>query len=50
MIRMLIRNQAWREDNAGTLTPQNPGKFNGVRGFDFEVSISVQFDKFQTRA
>ena len=45
---MLIRDQAWREDNTGTLTPQNPGQFNGVGGFDFEMSVSIQFDKLQT--
>ena len=47
MVRMLIFNQARREDNARPHAPNDACQFDGVSNTNFKVRIAVQFDKFK---
>ena len=50
MIRMLVLDQAGCEHDAGLHPAQDARQPDGVRGFDFEMGVAVQFDEFDRRA
>src|SRR5665213_4272199 len=46
MIGMLVFNQTRREYDTWANAPQNFRQFNGVRGANFQMRITVEFEKF----
>jgi len=45
MIRMLVLDDAWGENDARPHPAQNPGQRDGMGRPDFEVGVSVELDE-----
>src|SRR5205814_9416116 len=50
MIRMLVLDDAWGENDARPHPAQNPGQRDGMGRPDFQVGVSVELDELDRRA
>jgi len=50
MVRMLILSKTWREHDARLYAPKDSRELDRMCGPDFQMSIAVEFNKFDCRA
>src|ERR1051326_7384196 len=50
VIRMLVLHEAWREDESRTNPANDRGEFDGVRGADLEMRITVELEELDRDA
>ena len=50
MVRMLVFNATWREDNFGADASDNSRQLDGVGGENLQMCVAVELEKFNGRA